>query len=165
MALIAEWIEELKCMLEAAAKKELHRRIEVHMDQGHGSALLANPTAVRQVHEVLRFGHGSRYMLHAWSVMPNHVHLLLTPEEGWTLAMIMEGLKSVSSRSISRALSVKPPIWQKDYFDRWMRDEDHFCRVAEYIEWNPVKAKLVQDPSLWAFSSANEAARSYVLRE
>ena len=92
--------------------------------------------------------------------MPNHVHVLLTPLEGVALNKIVGTFKSVSATKIGK-LSGKPGgIWQDDYFDRWMRNSDHFARTAEYIAWNPKKAGLVDDPALWTWSSANANSKA-----
>jgi REP element-mobilizing transposase RayT len=162
-SLIALWLEELSTLPKDERKKLLHRRIEAYLDAGQGSLLLKQPPVARVIQESLKYGHNLRYELHFWCIMPNHVHALLTPAEGWPLGKIVQGLKGYTSKEIGKLTQVDGQLWQEDYFDRWMRDAMHFARVAEYIEWNPVKAKLCQDPALWFYSSANEAARSYVL--
>jgi hypothetical protein len=91
--------------------------------------------------------------------MPNHVHALLTPRDKVTLEQIMRVGKSVTATRINKLLGSKGRLWGPDYFDRLIRDGDHFERVRHYIEWNPVKAKLCQDPALFLWSSANPDAR------
>ncbi len=50
-----------------------------------------------------------------------------------------------------------PPqtFWEADYFDRYLRDDEHYQRVVRYIENNPTKAKLVKAPEHWVWSSAH----------
>lgn len=69
--------------------------------------------------------------------MPNHVHLLLSLKENIPLESIVTSWKRFTSRSIGEG-----PLWQRDYFDRLIRDWDHFLNVARYIRNNPKKAKL-----------------------
>ncbi len=98
-------------------------------------------------------------MLHAWVVMPNHVHVLLTPLENVTLEEILRTQKSISSTRINKLLGKQGRLWQPDYFDRLIRDEKHFNGVVHYIEWNPVKAGLCVDPADWTWSSAYRHAK------
>ena len=84
----------------------------------------------------------SRYLLHAWVIMPNHVHLLLTLCESESLARIVASWKRFSAVKIHQPTRNSGTLWQKDYFDRMIRDWDHFMNVARYIRRNPQKAKL-----------------------
>ena len=45
-------------------------------------------------------------------------------------------------------------IWQKEYWDRFIRDHNHFIKAVEYIHQNPVKAGLVKNAEEWSWSSA-----------
>jgi REP element-mobilizing transposase RayT len=158
MELIRRWKEELAEEPRDVQKREVYRRCEAEMDKGLGSQVLSDPRAARIVQESLFFGHGRDLSLHAWSIMPNHVHALFTPLPGKLLKDIMRDMKGYTSRAINRLLGLRGQLWEEDYFDRWIRDDDHFSRVAAYIEWNPVKAKLCPDPKHWPWSSANEGA-------
>ena len=94
------------------------------------------------VGDVLRRFDGQPYHHHAWVIMPNHVHLLFSLKAGERLERALQGWKGVSSREV-RALVPHPgPLWQKDYFDRMIRDAPHFWRCAKYIRRNPAKACL-----------------------
>ena len=127
--------------------------MEKYLDQGHGSALLHNPRAGKIVEDAILFYNGKKYELHVWCIMPNHVHILITPLEGFTLTSIVRPLKSYTSKCIHEALGGSGRLWQPDFFDRLIRNGEHFERVARYIEWNPVKAGLCDDPALWPLSS------------
>jgi REP element-mobilizing transposase RayT len=97
---------------------------------------------------------GLRYKLSAWVVMPNHTHSLLTRFEDRELKDIMHSLKSYTSHEANKILRRKGQFWWEDYFDRYIRSERHFRKTVEYIENNPVKARLCEKPSDWPFSSA-----------
>lgn len=159
LEVIDGWREELKGVLEVDRKRELSSRIEKYCDLGNGNCALAHPYAARIVQESLFFDHQKRYELHAWVVMPNHIHALLTPLEGVPLEEIMRVGKSVTATQINKQREVQGRLWEADYFDRLIRDGEHFERVRHYTEWNPVKAKLCQDPSLHPWSSANPDAQ------
>jgi len=86
--------------------------------------------------------------------MPNHVHLLCTPLAGYLLADIMHSIKSFTSTEANKILNQKGRFWQKEYFDRYIRNGRQFARTVLYIENNPVRANLCDKAEDWAFSSA-----------
>jgi REP element-mobilizing transposase RayT len=139
---------------EKEGRSHRYRETEAYLDACHGSCLLREPFLARIVQETLLYDHGRRYDLHAWVVMPNHVHMLLTPIKGVALALITRTIKGLSSRRIQSLRGTSGRLWQPECFDRTIRDQEHFEKTARYIEWNPVKAKLCSDPKLFAYSSA-----------
>jgi REP element-mobilizing transposase RayT len=127
-------------------EREYHRRFskrfERWLDRGYGSCLLKNPDNAAIVAETLRHFEGERSLLHAWVVMPNHAHVLFTQLGDHTLASLMHSWKGFSARQINARMNQTGTIWQKSYFDRMIRDWDHFANCARYIRNNPLKAKL-----------------------
>jgi REP element-mobilizing transposase RayT len=96
---------------------------------------------------------GGLCSLHAFVIMPNHVHLLCTPVV--SLAEVLRRIKGPTARLANGLLArhgVK--FWQEEYFDRIVRIGDEFGRIRRYIEWNPVKAGLVALPEEFRWSSA-----------
>jgi putative transposase len=93
-----------------------------------------------------REGH---YKLHAFVVMPDHIHLLLTPNE-ITLERTMQLIKG----SFSHRLASKLPVWQRSFTDKRMRTREDFLTHRDYIHHNPVRARLCQLPEDYPFSSA-----------
>jgi len=101
---------------------------------------------------------GKRYQLHAAVVMPDHVHLLLTPlrdEKGWPcgLPAILKLLKGTSARSVNKLAASCGPVWQEESFDHVLRSQESFAAKLEYIRQNPVRRGLVKKsedyPWLW----------------
>jgi putative transposase len=85
-------------------------------------------------------------------IMPDHVHLFARPEIGaQRMADWVEMWKSVSSRRIAAALSIKPPIWQPEYFDRYLRSSENYAEKWHYVEQNAVRAGLVEAAELWLY--------------
>ena len=74
--------------------------------------------------------------------MPNHAHLLFSLFSGQTLQKTLKAWKGVSSREVNAISNTRGSLWQTDYFDRMVRDAQHFWRCARYIRRNPEKAKL-----------------------
>jgi REP element-mobilizing transposase RayT len=94
---------------------------------------------------------GKRYRLHAAVVMPEHVHLLLTPltdEQGWSdgLPAILKALKGTSARTINKLVGATGLIWQEESFDHVLRSDESFDEKLEYIRQNPVRRGLVNRP-------------------
>jgi REP element-mobilizing transposase RayT len=125
-----------------------------------GPLWLREPRIAECVVESLRRGEGlGHYELHAYVVMANHVHALLTPKV--VVADLMRSLKRKTAASANAMLRrAGQRFWQDESFDHWCRDEAEFARVRQYIEWNPVKAGLVKRPEEWPWSSAFRSAGS-----
>ena len=95
------------------------------------------------------------YKLHAFVLMPDHLHVLLTPSEATTVEKAMQMIKGGSAHKIGLARPNKFPIWHAGFHDRWMRDAEEYRGSKRYTELNPVEAKLVEKPEDYAFSSAS----------
>jgi len=96
----------------------------------------------------------NQYALHAYVVMANHVHILISPAA--PLARITKGIKGVTGRAANQILRrAGKPFWLDESFDHWVRSESEFDRIVEYIENNPVSAGLVARPADWPWSSAS----------
>jgi REP element-mobilizing transposase RayT len=148
--------------VELAARNDLHDEMDHFLDEGHGAKYLADPRVAEMLVENLRTHERRKYQLRHWVVMPNHVHLLLTPlplpsgKAYWTLASILHSLRSYTSLRANRLVNRRGAFWQREYYDRLIRDEEDFVAKAAYIENNPVKAGLCAKPSDWPWSSAHE---------
>ena len=95
------------------------------------------------------------YALHEFVVMPDHLHLLLTPSSTTSLEKVMQFIKGGSSHQIRKARNQKMEIWQVGFHDWTIRDANDWLTTVEYIHTNPVRAKLVQRPEDWPYSSAS----------
>ena len=138
----------------AADDVETRRHYEAYLDAGHGSCVLREPVCANIVQDALLHFDGDRYRLLAWVVMPNHVHVLTQPLPGHGLADILQTWKRYSALHINRHLGRTGPLWRREYWDRFIRDERHYAAAVAYIEENPVKAGLAQAPGEWYWSSA-----------
>jgi putative transposase len=97
--------------------------------------------------------------LHAYVVMPNHVHVLWTPLV--SLPTLIRQVKGPSALAANRLLGrTGQQFWQSEYFDRQVRNEHEFAQILRYIEWNPVKAGLVARPEEFPWSSAYTGGRA-----
>jgi putative transposase len=94
------------------------------------------------------------YELFAWVVMSNHVHVLLKHHK--PLREVARAVKNTSAREANIILNRRGiPFWQDESYDHWVRDGKEFNRIVRYIEWNPVRAGLVESIDQWQWSSAS----------
>jgi len=151
-------LERLEGELAHLEKKDLdierRRRIEEYLDRGVGMVWLKDERVAKIVEDALLFFDGSRYGLLAWVVMPNHIHVRLREHEGNALSDIVHSWKSFTANQANKVLTQKGKFWQEDYFDRYIRNAEHFADAIDYIETNPVKAGLCTSRADWRFSSA-----------
>jgi REP element-mobilizing transposase RayT len=157
--LLKRWAEELAHLEAKQFDAERRRRIENYLDIGSGVAWMKHSGIATIVENALLHFDGVRYKLPAWVVMPNHVHALLVPKAGFLLEDIVHSRKSFTSNKANKALHRTGHFWQPDYYDRFIRNAEHYLDAIDYIENNPVKAGLCDSPEDWPFSSARFRAQ------
>ena len=111
-------------------------RREHWLDQGFGECLMKDSVCRSIVESSLRHFDGDRYQLYGYVVMPNHVHVCFMPLGGRTVAEVVQLWKSYSAKAVNRNLGRSGTVWQKEYFDRYIRNARHFERVLRYIRRN-----------------------------
>ena len=157
---------ELKSLSIEKRDVERRKRVDAWIDAGHGSCPLRKPVLAQMAQKSLLAFDSQRYRLLAWVVMPNHVHVLFQPIQGWTVAKIVAAWKKFMARKICDAADAGTgvswrgtskagaPVWHREYWDRYIRNQAHLEQVIQYIHMNPVKAHLVSAPEKWRWSSA-----------
>jgi hypothetical protein len=118
------------------------RRIDAWLDTSHGACWLRSAKVRVPLAATLRYFDLERYAMHAWVVMPNHVHVLVSLNAEADVEDEVGAWKSISARAINRQLKRHGTLWQEDYFDRMIRDQRHFENCPRYIRRNPEKAQL-----------------------
>jgi REP element-mobilizing transposase RayT len=108
--------------------------------------------------------HNVRYQLHAAVIMPDHVHLLLTPladQEGWPIGLpaTMKALKGSSARSVNKLARRAGPVWQEESFDHVLRSDESFSQKLEYIRQNPVRRGWVRKPEEYRWLLVEEVMK------
>ncbi len=126
------------------------------LDRGEfGPVYLRRPEVAEMIRESILDGDRRfrRYDLHAFVIMPNHVHMLVTSlvkMSDWT-----RSLKGFTGCAASRIPGLNgTPFWLDESYDHLVRNDDESQRIKRYIEWNPVKAGLVNVPEAFSWSSA-----------
>jgi putative transposase len=131
------------------------------LDEGRSGPLyLSQPELAEMVVDAVRYHERvlARYLLHAFVVMPNHVHMLITPKV--PLPELTKSLKSFTPKRANLTLGrTGNSFWQEESYDHLVRDGLEFARIRGHIENNPVRAGMVREPEAYLWSSAGEATR------
>ena len=118
-------------------RKLRSERVEALLDAGHGTCVLREPGHAEVVSNALKHFDGERYLLHAWCVMPNHVHVVVEPTAGYDLPQILHSWKSFTSHRFGLG-----EVWQAESYDHLVRDINDYSRSVAYVEENPAKAGM-----------------------
>ena len=154
--LLEQWQDERNAWLKfhplpwsADVEREYHRRfsrrIEQWLDAGHGSCVLRRHPCAQEIATALRHFDGTRVNIISFVIMPNHVHALFALMHDWPLEKIVHSWKRQSAVRINRLAGNNGVLWQRDYFDRLLRNEKHFAKCVRYIRKNAEKAHLRAD--------------------
>ena len=149
--LIKQWINERNNILEIArnssriiTESEVRRlqflysnTVEKYLDAGHGSCLLRQETAAAIVKSAFEFYNGEKYLLHAWSIMPNHVHVIFEILNEIPQNVILKAWKSFTAHAINKALNRKGQLWQVDSYNHIIRTEAEYYYQMRYVWNNP----------------------------
>ncbi len=171
---------DVKLLPKERQDAERRKKLDAWIDAGHGSCILRDPQVAAMVQDTLLSFDSQRYRLIAWVIMPNHVHALFQPMNGWEVAKIVASWKKFTARKIRADVPGNAdlqiggvvvtndrksprigesgsgrPVWHREYWDRYIRDQRHFDQAIAYIHQNPVKAGLAASPEAWLWSSAS----------
>ena len=130
---------------------------EIHTGPFH----LRQPALADMVVEAIRYNAFvlNHYAVHAFVVMPNHVHLLVTAAV--PLSKLTKSLKGITAKRANSMLALTGnPFWQEESYDHVVRQEREFQQIQNYIEENPVRAGLVREAHEYRWSSAATATRA-----
>ena len=150
-----EVIEEIKLKLDinedddsydSIQYQRLRQKISEYEDAGYGQCFLRDERIAAIMQDTLRHFDGERYQLICWCIMPNHVHVLIEVNEGWSLSRIMHGWRSYTAKEANRILGRTGKFWMEEYYDRYIRDDNHLQKTINYILNNPANAGLDEWP-------------------
>ena len=155
-AVVERWVaerEEIVGRLEKTGGKQTDREatrlkklfsehVEKFLDAGHGECWLRRDDVGELVEKQLKHFDGQRYQLLAWSVMPNHVHAVVRPIEGYTLVGILHSWKSYTANHANKLIGRSGAFWQPEYCDHIVRDESELIDTVNYVVKNAVTAGL-----------------------
>jgi len=116
--------------------------MEAYLDRSTGACHLKNPAVADVVASTIQKFEGIHYRLLAWVIMPNHVHLVVKLMPDRSLAKTVHSLKLYKSKEANRILGKSGTFWQREYYDRLIRDDAELSRAIQYVRANPKKAGL-----------------------
>jgi putative transposase len=98
-----------------------------------------------------------KYLLHEFAVMPDHIHVLLTPAVEISLERAVQFIKGGYSYRLRKVEKIQ--VWQQSFTNHRIRDGEDYERHREYIRMNSVRAGLVREAAAYPFSSASAGVR------
>jgi REP element-mobilizing transposase RayT len=153
-------VKDQKKML--SLRDQAHRKLfgkwddALHNNQT-GPFWLRDERVAQIVANSIHFHDGDWFDVLAYCIMPNHVHVALTPYESssiadYSLTRILHNIKRNSANHANKTLERAGSFWQHESYDRFARDEKELERIIKYVLYNPVKANLVKDQTDWKWS-------------
>jgi fructokinase len=152
-AVLAEWREARDQWLvshpqpwDSVAEEEYWKlfvqRFDERLNDGAGSCLMRDANVAAVVEQSLLHFEGEKYTLWRYVIMPNHVHVLVTPSQGVGLSSILHGWKGYTAKEMNRLRGASGNVWQDETFDHIVRTESQLAKFVRYIEDNPRKAHV-----------------------
>lgn len=135
---------KLSQQLQREYERSVGAQLNRHLDEGHGECLLRHGSTSDIVAAALDHFHGERVWTGDFVVMPNHVHVLMTPMDGFELEDVLRSIKGFSAKEINHALGKYGTLWQRESYDHIVRDERQLEAFQNYIRDNPAKAGLTE---------------------
>jgi REP element-mobilizing transposase RayT len=150
---ITRTASQLKRNLSEDERKKIQqlssRVTEQYLDKGAGACRLSNPAVAAIVAQAVQYFDQKRYCLFAWSVMPNHVHVIARIFVDYTLGSVVHSWKSFTAKKANDLLGSQGAVWQREYYDHLIRNEIEFQRAIQYVADNPAKAGLKNWRWVW----------------
>ena len=161
-SVIEQWKSELDLNKaggndRAPREQQLRQLIDQYEDAGIGQCFFRDERVAQIMQDALFFYDKKRYNLIRWCIMPNHVHVLIELIGEWSVATILKGWKSYTAHEANKVLGRKGDFWMPEYFDRYIRNNDHYRNAIDYIDNNPCKAGLVSSPEEYHWCSLGSA--------
>lgn len=132
--LVKAWKQDLaESEDDALRKKELRHLIARYEDIGHGSCILDDYDCATIIQDELLKDHGGSYKLLDWCVMPDHVHVMFRTLNETPMHKVLNGGKDASSKKMNELMGRAGKLWHREFYDRLVRDEDHYYACSRYI--------------------------------
>jgi replication-associated recombination protein RarA len=170
---VDQWMKEREAWLNAHPEpwslhdeEEYYRlfpdRWEAWLDEGNGECLLARPEVRQIIEELLRHEDGTKYQLEDFIVMPNHVHVLVSPLGNHTLSEITQAWKSTAAHRVNKVLGRTGTFWQKESFDHIVRSAEQAQKFRRYIQENPCGLRGSESPVALSLQKSGEGAAATI---
>jgi putative transposase len=142
-------------MPPALAAVMSNRTFAISSSSAGGTHLFQSDRMKHLFIEVLRdYRRKNKFLLHAFVMMPTHIHLLITPASTLSLEKCIQLIKGNFSYRTKKEFEMDREIWTPGFNPHRVKDEIDYKNQVRYIHNNPVKAGLVASPELYECSSA-----------
>ena len=149
--------KEIQHLSDEEKDVKKRKKHQYWLDKGLGCCALANREMAQVVQEAFMYHDGDKYHLLAWCIMPNHVHVLIQTKDD--LPKIIQSWKSFTGRwalANNKKFNLgidkgAKQFWMPEYWDRFIRDENHFNTTIKYILNNPKKANLPENHTAYLY--------------
>ena len=142
-----QWMAEHPKPWDIATQEEYKNKVGKAMDKwidaGYGDCILKDERVRNIVADSIMHFNGERYDIHAFVIMPNHVHVLLSTRGDNLVQDIVGSWKKFSAHEINKLLGRQGSVWERESFDHMVRNEFSYKEKFDYIISNP--AALPQD--------------------
>jgi len=133
---------------------DLFKKTDSYLDDSLNSPnWLENQRIADIIIDSLIYNNDKLYKLHYCIIMPNHVHLVVQPlkngYEYFSLAKIMKEHKSFTARQSNKLLQRSGQFWHHENYDHYIRNDEEYYRIKDYVLNNPVKAGLIDHYKNW----------------
>ncbi len=143
---LKQWKDELESIKSESERSRIYReRQQEWLDNGYGSCVLKHLEILKIVEQTLLHFDEDRYLLGDYVIMPNHVHLVVVPNDGFPLSGILKSWKGCSARKVNQHLGRTGSLWMDESFDHIIRNERSLDKYRTYILENPKKAHLASE--------------------
>lgn len=136
-----EWLANHPKPWDEATQEEYNNtigyKIDKWLDAGYGSCMLKDEKVRKIVEDSILHFNGEKYNIHAYVIMPNHVHVLFSPVGDNPVQSIVGSWKKFSAHEINKMLNRTGSVWERESFDRMVRNDGDFEAKFNYIEANP----------------------------
>jgi REP element-mobilizing transposase RayT len=92
-----------------------------------------------------------RFQVHTFCIMGNHIHLIIHPERGESLSLIMQWILSVFAMAWNRKHHLNGHVWGERFFSTILDNMRDYLRTFRYVTQNPVKAQLIRRADEWEY--------------
>lgn len=154
-----------RCLLMPRAARIVIPDVALHLVQrgnNRGRCFFAEADYWRYLRYLAQFAARFGCSVHAYCLMTNHVHLLLTPREEYACARVMKQLNQCYVQSLNRHSGRTGTLWEGRFHTSLVTSEHYALACYRYIELNPVRAGLVAHPGAYRWSSHAANAESAV---
>lgn len=162
-SVLERWLRERECLISNAKQhgiepeEETERKaqylyseqIEKYLDIGYGRCYLSKNEIANLVTGSFTYFDNVRYHLHAWCVMPNHVHVIVEAMPNNDLSKIIHSWKSYTAHRANAILGLTGTFWQPDAYNHIIRSKKEYLFQIQYTWENPEKARLQNWPWRW----------------